>query len=142
MGFHVVKRDNVSPLTKVGLYVIAIVTALFLGACVLWSMDVDPFEYYYQMFTMGTVGNRIAYKTFMNYIKEFVPLVLTAVALSLTFKMKFWNIGGEGQFIMGAIASGFVALQYGTKKPMAITLLLMCDATMITAGLYGLLAGF
>ena len=142
MGFHVVKRDNVSPLTKVGLYVIAIVTALFLGACVLWSMDVDPFEYYYQMFTMGTVGNRIAYKTFMNYIKEFVPLVLTAVALSLTFKMKFWNIGGEGQFIMGAIASGFVALQFGTKLPMAITLLLMCVASMITAGLYGLLAGF
>lgn len=142
MRLHVVKRNYISPLKKAGMYLIAILSALLLGACVLWSMGVNPFEYYYQMFTMGTVGNRIAYKTFMNYIKEFVPLVLTAIALSFTFKMKFWNIGGEGQFIMGAIASGFVALKFGNTLPMGLTLVIMCVAAMLTAGLYGLIAGF
>ena len=142
MGFHVVKRNNLSPLKRAGMYLIAILAALLLGACVLLAMDINPVDYYYQMFTMGTVGNRIAYKTFMNYIKEFIPLVLTSVALSLTFKMKFWNIGGEGQFIMGAIASGFVALKFGNTLPMGVTLLIMCVAAMAVAGLYGLLAGF
>jgi simple sugar transport system permease protein len=90
---------------------------------------------------MGTVGNRIAYKTFMNYLKEFVPLVLTSVALSLAFKMRFWNIGGEGQFIMGSIAAAFVAFQLGDSLPMAVTLIVMCLAAMLVAGLYGLIAG-
>ena len=46
-------------------------------------------EYYSKMFTMGMVGNKIAYKAFENYLKVFVPLVLTAVGLSLAFKMRF-----------------------------------------------------
>ena len=62
------------------------------------------------MFTMGMVDNRIAYKTVENYIKAFVPLLITAVALSLSFKIRFWNIGGEGQFIVGAITAATIAL--------------------------------
>ena len=140
MGFHIVKRDT-CPLWKRGLfYLVAIVAALAVGAVILYSIGVDAVEYYYQMFTMGTVGNRIAYKTFMNYLKEFVPLVLTAIALSLAYKMRFWNIGGEGQFIMGAITSGFVALKFGQTLPMWVTLLIMCVAAMLVSGLYGLIA--
>ena len=90
------------------------------------------------MFTMGTVGNKIAYKVWINYLKDFVPLALTSVALSLAFKMRFWNIGGEGQFILGAIAAAFVAFQAGPVMPAAFTLILMCIAAMIVAGLYGL----
>ena len=63
----------------------------------------NPVDYYWRMFTMGMVGNKIAYRAFENYLKVFVPLVVTSVALSLAFKMRFWNIGGEGQFILGAV---------------------------------------
>ncbi len=141
MGFRVVKRENCPLWQRCCLYVMAVVGALALGAVILVAIGVDPIEYYYQMFTMGTVGNRIAYKTVMNYLDMFVPLVLTSVALSLAFKMRFWNIGGEGQFIMGAIASGFVAFKLGEGLPMGVTLVLMCVAAMLAAGLYGLLAG-
>ncbi|MBE6588003.1 MAG: ABC transporter permease [Ruminococcaceae bacterium] len=142
MGFHFVKRDNCPLWKRCLFYLIAVVAALGIGALVLLSIGVDPFEYYYQMFTMGTVNNRIAYKTFMNYFKELVPLVLTSVALSLAFKMRFWNIGGEGQFIVGAISAAFVAFKLGPVMPMWLTLVVMCLAAMIVAGLYGLLAGF
>ena len=80
-------------------------------------MGVDPIAYYQRMFTMGMVGNKIAYKTFENYLKVFVPLVLTSVALSLAFKMRFWNIGGEGQFILGAVAAAAVALKLKDSLP-------------------------
>ncbi|MBQ4036625.1 MAG: ABC transporter permease [Clostridia bacterium] len=141
MGFHIVKRENCPWWQRLILYVAAVLIALGLGAVVLLFMGVDPIEYYYQMFTMGTVGNRIAYKTFMNYLKEFVPLALTATALSLAFKMRFWNIGGEGQFIMGSIAAAFVVFRFGPVLPMWLTLVLMCLAAMLVAGLYGSIAG-
>ena len=141
MKFHVVKRDN-CPIWKRALYYfVAIAVALLAGAAVLMAIDANPFEYYYQMFTMGTVGNRYAYMAIMNYLKKFVPLVITSVALSLAFKMRFWNIGGEGQFIMGAIAASAVAFKLGPSLPMAATLIVMCVAAMLAAGAYGLVSG-
>ena len=139
MGFHIVKRDNCPLWKKICLYVAAVMIALLLGAFLLLGLGVNPIAYYSRMFTMGTVGNKIAYKVYINYLKEFVPLVLTSVALSLAFKMRFWNIGGEGQFILGAISAAFVAFKAGPVLPEALTLLLMCVAAMVVAGLYGLL---
>ena len=140
MSFHIVKRDNCPLWKKCCLYLGAVVLALALGAVLLSSLGVDPVAYYTRMFTMGTIGNKIAYKVWINYLKEFVPLALTSVALSLAFKMRFWNIGGEGQFILGAIASAFVAFKAGPVLPGIATLVLMCLAAMLVAGLYGLIA--
>lgn len=136
-----VKRDNCPLWKKCCFYLGAIVIALLIGAAVLMAIGVDPVDYYYRMFTMGTVGNKIAYKTYINYLKEFVPLVLTSVALSLAFKMRFWNIGGEGQFIIGSLSAAFVALKFGASMPMWLTLVIMCVAAMLAAGIYGLIAG-
>ena len=142
MRFHIVKRNTISVWARACLYAGAVAAALFVGAIILLAIGVNPIDYYYRMITLGTVDSPIAYKTYMNYIKEFLPLVLTSVALSLAFKMKFWNIGGEGQFIVGALSAGFVALWWGPKLPEAVTLILMCVVAMLAAGLYGLLAGF
>ena len=137
MGFHVVKRDQCPLWKKCCLYLGAVAVALLLGAVVLLALGVDPVAYYTRMFTMGMIGNKIAYKTFENYLKVFVPLALTSVALSLAFKMRFWNIGGEAQFILGSIAAATVAFKAGPVLPEAVTLVLMCVAAMLVAGLYG-----
>ena len=138
MKFHIVKRENCPLWKRCCFYLGAVVIALLMGAVLLSALGVDPIAYYTRMFTMGTVGNKIAYKVWINYLKDFVPLALTSVALSLAFKMRFWNIGGEGQFILGAIAAAFVAFKAGPVLPAFVTLLLMCAAAMIVAGLYGL----
>jgi len=138
MGFHIVKRDGCPLWKKCCFYVSAVLLALALGAVILMTIGVDPIAYYTRMFTMGTIGNKIAYKAYINYLKDFVPLVLTAVGLSLAFKMRFWNIGGEGQFIMGSVAAATVAFKLGPVLPQALTLILMCVAAMLAAGLYGL----
>ena len=139
MKIHIVKRENCPLWKKALLYVGAVVAALLLGAVLLMFMGVDPVAYYTRMFTLGTVGNKIAYKMYINYLKDFVPLVLTSVALSLAFKMRFWNIGGEGQFIVGAIAATAVAFKLGPMLPEPMTLILMCLVAMLAAGLYGLI---
>ena len=138
MKFHIVKRENCPLWKKCCFYLAAVVLALLMGAALLAAIGVDPVAYYTRMFTMGTIGNKIAYKVWINYLKDFVPLALTSVALSLAFKMRFWNIGGEGQFILGSIAAAFVAFKIGAAMPSFVTLLLMCVAAMVVAGLYGL----
>ena len=74
MGFHIVKRENCPLWKKAVFYVGAIVIALLLGGVILMAIGVDPVAYYTRMFTMGTVGNKIAYKVWINYLKDFVPL--------------------------------------------------------------------
>ncbi|MBR2311276.1 MAG: ABC transporter permease [Oscillospiraceae bacterium] len=139
MGIHIVKRDNCPLWKKALFYVVAIFSALLVGAVLLFAIGVDPVAYYTRMFTLGTIGNKIAYKNYINYLRDFVPLVLTSLGLSLAFKMRFWNIGGEGQFIMGAIGASAVAIKLGNTLPPVLVLLLMCVAAMVLAGLYGLL---
>lgn len=140
MRVHVVKREDCPLWKRALMYLAAVLIALVLGGLLLLAMGVDPIAYYSRMFTMGMVGNKIAYKAFENYLKVFVPLALTSVALSLAFKMRFWNIGGEGQFILGAVAAATVAFQAGPVLPEGVTLVLMCLAAMVCAGLYGVLA--
>ena len=139
MGFHIVKRENCPLWKKAAFYLGAIAIALVLGGAILLAIGVDPVAYYTRMFTMGTIGNKIAYKTFINYLIRWVPLALTALGLSLAFKMKFWNIGGEGQFIMGALASSAAAILLGDKLSSPVMLIVMCLAGMLAAGLYGLI---
>ncbi len=139
MGFHIVKRDHCPFWQRCLFYLAAVVGALLLGAILLLAIDVNPLDYYFKMFTMGTVGNRIAHKTFMNYLNQFVPLALTSVALSLAFKMRFWNIGGEGQFIVGAVTAATVAFKLGPHAPTWLTLIVMCLDAMLVAGIFGLI---
>ena len=141
MNLHIVKRDACVWWKRALFYGIAIFAALGIGAVILLMLDVDPIEYYSQMFTMGMAESRYPEKVLMNYLKSFMPLALTSLALALAFKMKYWNIGGEGQFLMGSVAAAYVALQFGQQMPLWMTMLVMSLAAMLVAGLYGLIAG-
>ena len=44
------------------------------------------------------------------------PLILTGLACALAFRMRLWNIGAEGQFILGAIFGGWVAMTHGDQN--------------------------
>ena len=46
------------------------------------------------------------------------PLILIALGLALCFRANVWNIGAEGQFIVGALCAGWVAMQAGTDMPL------------------------
>lgn len=135
--FRVVKRDNVH-LKRIALsYILAILVAIFIGGILLAAQNVNPFDYYKDMFSLGLIGNKFAYKQVEAFIKLFTPLLLTSVALSLAFKMRFWNVGGEGQFIMGAIGAGAIAYLFGDSLPSLIILPLMALVGALLGGLYG-----
>ena len=134
---RVVKRDSIHPLLKVAFYLLAILFALTVGGVLLFAIGVNPLVLYKDMFTIGMLGSRFAYKSVEGLLTIFVPLLITSLALSLSFKMRFWNIGGEGQFIIGALAAATVALKFGNSMPPFPLLVLMFLASMLCAGLYG-----
>lgn len=134
--YHLVRRAD-AKLTKTLLYyAVGILVSLLIGAVILAVLGVNPLEYFGKMFTIGLVGNKYGYRQVEGLLKNFVPLLITSLALSLSFKMRFWNIGGEGEFLAGAIAAAIVAFQV-TGLPNFVTVLLMCIAAMISSGLIG-----
>ncbi len=46
------------------------------------------------------------------------PLILIALGLAVCFRSNVWNIGAEGQFVIGALCAGWVAMQAGTDMPL------------------------
>jgi general nucleoside transport system permease protein len=70
------------------------------------------------------------------------PLVLIALGLAVCFRSNVWNIGAEGQFILGALGGSWVALQAGPSSPGFIVVLILLAGIlggMLWAGLVALL---
>ena len=138
--FHVVKRDHAGPGRQATAYVAAVVLALLVGAVLLMVQGVEPVTFYKQLLTMGIPGSRYPWRAVENFIKLFVPLLITSLALALAFKMRFWNIGGEGQFIMGAFWAGAAAMKLGDTLPQPLMVLVMALCGALGGGLYGVFA--
>lgn len=76
--------------------------------------------------------------TFKETIKIMIPLLISSLGITLAFKMKFWNIGAEGQIIMGGVFASYFAL-YHYDMPHYLLFIVMFVAAMIGGGLYGII---
>lgn len=100
----------------------------------LLMMDLNPISVY-QAMIMGCFGS---FYRFKETIELMVPLSLAAIGIMIAFKMKFWNIGAEGQILMGAMAASFVALQM-PELPKLVLLPLMATAGLFAGGVWALI---
>jgi general nucleoside transport system permease protein len=100
-------RANPSNAMVLGSPLIALVITALIGAAIFVAMGKDPVAAL-RMFFWEPIKDLRAWSEIA--IKA-VPLVLIALGLSLAFRANVWNIGAEGQYILGAIFAGGVALQ-------------------------------
>ena len=135
--YHLVRRADTKIQRTLIYYAIGILVSLTICGILLVILGINPFQYYGKMLTIGLVGNRYGYKSIEGLLKVFVPLLITSLALSLSFKMRFWNIGGEGEFLIGAICASIVAFN-SSGLPNFVTVVLMCLAAMISSGIIGI----
>jgi simple sugar transport system permease protein len=84
----------------------AIILALILGGIVILIAGGNPWSSYVHIAraSFGDIG------VLSDTIVKATPILLTALACSIAFRMKLWNIGAEGQFIMGAWGASAIAL--------------------------------
>ena len=132
------KREDLPTWKKWGIRLLAIVLALVAGSLIILILGHNPVEVYADM-VKGSLGNATARK---NTVRLAIPLLGTALAIAPAFKMKFWNIGAEGQIMMGAIAATYFALFWHDKMPPVLLLLVMFCSAAIAGGIWGLIPAY
>ena len=93
----------------------------------------------YATIVTGALGKKTAIR---QTVKLAVPLLGCALAIAPCFKMRFWNIGAEGQITAGAIAASYFALYWVGKVPSAVLLLIMGLAGAVAGGIWALIPAF
>lgn len=128
------KRQNFALKYKLLLTVGAILLSLVLGGILLACLGYNPIKFYSEMM-MGNFKNA-SYLKLM--IRALIPLLITSLGVSLAFKMRFWNIGGEGQFIVGAIIAMTFSLLIGDSLPSPLGAIVVVLLGTLGGGLYAL----
>ena len=137
--FHIVKRDALPWYKSLGIRFLAILLALILcGIITTITTGINPLQVY-QSIILGAFGSvRKTWVTFQNI----AILLLIALALTPAFKMKFWNIGGEGQVLIGGLAAAACMICLGDKLPNAVVILCMIVASLAAGAIWGFIPAF
>ena len=134
--FHIVKRDDMSLEKAILIRVIAIVAALVIsGIITMIVTGENPFSVYG---TMGVGAFGTARKSWIT-MQNVSILLLISLALTPAFKMKFWNIGGEGQILIGGLASAACMIKLREVLPNPVLILVMICASIIAGGIWGVI---
>ncbi|MBA4108398.1 MAG: sugar ABC transporter permease [Leptothrix sp. (in: Bacteria)] len=105
--FKLEARAQPSKLLMVGSPVIALLITVLVGSLLFVVLGKNPVDGL-RMFFYEPIKN--VYSLTELTIKA-TPLVLIALGLAVCFRANLWNIGAEGQFVLGAICGGWVAMQ-------------------------------
>ncbi len=131
---RMIQRTNISKKKVIMIRVVSILLSLLTASLFLQFMGHNPIEVFVSL-AIGAYGS--AYRL-RETLTTAIPLVVTSIGIMIAFKMKFWNIGGEGQILMGAFAASYIALNFSTL-PKPILLMLMFMAGFIGGGLWALI---
>lgn len=134
---RVVKRTDISKKLSVIFRLVAILGALVATGVFILLQGFNPLKIYVSMLD-GSFGSMYRFK---EAIIQTIPLVVTSLGISVAFRMKFWNIGAEGQIIMGAFAASYFAL-FWSNLPAAVLLPLMFISSLLAGGIWALIPAF
>ncbi|NLM57394.1 MAG: ABC transporter permease [Clostridiales bacterium] len=132
---RIAKRDYTpftiaSCIRALGILIALIISALF----IVLITDLNPLKVYVSMFS-GAFGT--ATRTWIT-IRDVMFLLCISVGLAPAFKMRFWNIGAEGQVLIGALVTA-ACMIYLSNLPTYALLILMFILSIIAGALWGLL---
>ncbi len=121
-GWRLERRLEVRPTYELYATVIALaITAVLIGLLVL-LVGVSPFDAFSSLYE-GAFGDR---ESALETLVQSTPLILTGLAAAVAFRAGVWNIGGQGQFIAGAIGTFFVYDMFpGLPAPLLIVAMLV-----------------
>ncbi len=100
----------------------AIFAALVLAAGLIGAAGVNPLSAYGEMLR-GALGSRLS---ITEMLTRATPLILTGLAAAVAFRARLWNIGGEGQFYVGALTTAWIGHSLGLPGPLGIAVLMAC----------------
>ena len=137
--FHIAKRDTLPWYKSFAIRGCAILLALVVCAVVTMLLTGEnPVNIFATIFKGAFGSARKSWVTFQNLA------VLLGISLAVTpaFKMRFWNIGAEGQVLIGCLATAACMIYLADKLPNAVLILVSLAAALAAGALWGFLPAF
>jgi ABC-type uncharacterized transport system permease subunit len=132
------KGESLKGQIKSALYLIGVListlSVTFLVSAFLVEVDFSEISRFFFNSTVGTVDG------FLQVLARTTPILISTLGLVVAFRSSVWNIGGEGQIVVGVIVTTGVCLFLGLPPTLAILLAFL--ASFLAGGAYGALAGF
>ena len=134
--FHIVKRDQISPQKAILIRVIAVAAALLLCSLLAFFLiGANPLKFL-QTIYKGAFGtpHRI-----WTLAKDAAILLCLSLAVTPAFRMRFWNLGADGQALVGALAAVTCAAKIADSVPSWALLLIMVFTSILAGAIWGVL---
>ena len=134
--FHIVKRKSLPWYQAWAIRAAAIVLALVVCAVVTTLLTgEDPLQVYATIFR-GAFGTP---RKIWVLLQNIAILLCVSLAVTPAFRMRFWNVGGEGQLLMGGLATAACMICLGDKLPNGLLILLMVIVAAAAGGIWGVI---
>ena len=135
--FRFERRLQVAPWLGPSLPIVAILVALLFGAVILWATGRDPIAGYSALFQTAFTRPGALTATILSA----TPLIFTGLAAALAFRISVWNIGGDGQLMIGALTAATAGVAFGHLGGW-ISTPLMIIAGALGGALWGLVPAY
>ena len=142
--FQIVKRDGMVWYKSLAIRLCAILVALLVCAGVLVLLTnmlgtpYNPIKIYKTMFDGAFGSSRKMWVT----MQDVAMLLCVSLAVTPAFKMKFWNIGAEGQTLIGGLCAAVCMRYLGPVLPDAITIPVMLIACILSGAIWAIIPAF
>ncbi len=126
--------------------IIAVVLGVSIGFLVVWLSGRDPMGMVTALvramtgYNLSKPGDEIKLIYVFNWILDSMPIILTGLSVAFAFRTGLFNIGAEGQYIMGAAAASMTALLI--DLPQVLHAIVCIIAAAIAGALWGFVPGF
>ncbi len=138
-GFHISKRVSIPWYTAWAIRLGAIVVAMLVCAIVTTLLTGENPIGVYATIIEGSFGT---IRKFWVLLQELAILLCISLALTPAFKMRFWNIGGEGQVLVGGLATAACMFYLGDKLPSGLLILLMIVTSIAAGAVWAVIPAF
>ena len=130
------KRDDMPAWKGWLVRIIAVLLALVVDGLIIYAIvHLNPVDVYKAMYEGAFGTSRRAWVS----MRDAVVLLCIGIGLAPAFKMKFWNLGAEGQILVGGIATAACMIYMGGHIPNWLLLIVMAVASLAAGAIWGLI---
>lgn len=137
--FHIAKRSQIVWWKAWLIRIFAIILAFVFSGVVSYLLTKQNPLKIYSVMLDGAFGTN---RRIWGLMQNLVMFLGVSVAVTPAFKMRFWNIGAEGQVLIGGLASAVCMILFGESLPNPVLLLVMILTSIISGAVWALIPAF
>ena len=137
--FHIVKRGDIPWHAALVIRILAIVIALLFAGFVSYLLTKESPVQIYKVMIDGAFGTE---RRIWGLLQNVAMLLCISIAVTPAFKMRFWNIGAEGQVLIGGLASAACMILFGSKLSSPVLLIVMVISSIAAGAIWALIPAF